>query len=131
MRRRRQCGKRPLSDWADQQRLAEASKAAVSAKYAETIYSELIPLRAFYPAETYHQKYNLKRRPELARELMRIYPGPKAFMDSTVAARLNGYLGGYGSAAQLAWEIDRLGLSLAARQLLLELVGARSRRGFG
>ena len=116
---------------ADQQRLAEAAKAAVAAKYAGTIRSELLPVRTFYPAETYHQKYNLKRRPELARELLRIYPDPKAFMDSTAAARLNGYLGGYGTAAQLAWEIDRLGLSPAARELLLELVGARSRRRFG
>jgi len=115
---------------ADQQRLAEAAKAAVAAKYAGTIRSESIPVRTFYPAETYHQKYNLKRRPELARELLRIYPDPEAFMDSTAAARLNGYIGGYGSAAQLAWEIDRLGLGPVARQLLLDLVGARSRRRF-
>ncbi|HUJ89703.1 MAG TPA: hypothetical protein VLX12_05860 [Syntrophorhabdales bacterium] len=42
-------------------------------------------------------------------------------MNSTAAARVNGYLSGYGSSAMLQEEIDRLGLSPEARGRLLEI----------
>jgi hypothetical protein len=44
-------------------------------------------------------------------------------MNSTAAARVNGYLGGYGTPAALQADIDRLGLSEAAREELLQRVG--------
>ena len=44
-------------------------------------------------------------------------------MNSTAAARVNGFLGGYGTSASLKADIDRLGLSEAAREELLERVG--------
>jgi hypothetical protein len=44
-------------------------------------------------------------------------------MNSTAAARVNGYLGGYGTSSSLKADIDRLGLSNAARDELLERVG--------
>jgi hypothetical protein len=39
-------------------------------------------------------------------------------MNSTAAARVNGYLGRFGTAARLEAEIDRLGLSDDARREL-------------
>jgi hypothetical protein len=46
-------------------------------------------------------------------------------MNSTAAARVNGYLGRFGTSASLKAGIDRLGLSDAAREELLERVGAK------
>ncbi|MHB0856378.1 MAG: hypothetical protein ACYC5M_02270 [Anaerolineae bacterium] len=44
-------------------------------------------------------------------------------MDSTAAARVNGYVGGYGSAEVLEREVDLLGLSPEATSRLWEKVG--------
>ena len=83
-------------------------------------------MQSFTLAEDYHQKYLLKRRTNLMRELSRLYPEHTDFVNSTAVARINGYVGGYGSKAQLLREIDMLGLSPAARKTLLDLVGERS-----
>ena len=50
-----------------------------------------------------------------ADELLAIYPDPADFLGSTAAARINGYLGGFGTKDQLEREIDRLGLSAAGK----------------
>ncbi len=51
-----------------------------------------------------------------------MYPKEADFVASTAAARVNGYLGGNGSAAQLEEDIPRLGLSPEGSRRLLELV---------
>jgi methionine-S-sulfoxide reductase len=107
---------------ARQQAEALASKAAVEKRLGRTVRSEVLPLRTFTRAEDYHQKYLLKREADLLRDLTRIYPRHRDLVDSTAAARLNGYAGGYGSPEQLSREIDRLGLSLEARKKLEMLV---------
>jgi hypothetical protein len=43
-------------------------------------------------------------------------------VNSTAAARVNGYLAGYGTRAQLEAELDSLGLSPAAQDKLLKKV---------
>ena len=48
---------------------------------------------------------------------------PTGWINSTAAARLNGYVGGYATMAQLEEEIDSLGLSSPAREELLKVVG--------
>ena len=42
---------------AEQQRIAEASKATVAAQFEEEIATEIKPLDRFYPAEDYHQDF--------------------------------------------------------------------------
>jgi len=76
----------------------------------------------FYPAEDYHQKYYLRRYDRLLAELVSVYPATPDLVASTVAARLNGYLGCHGNPDQLVREIDQLGLSPASRQFLLDYV---------
>ncbi len=73
-------------------------------------------------AEDYHQKYFLKGHNDLEKELVRIYPLHRDFVDSTAAARLNGYAGGHGNKEQLSREIEKLGLSTRGRETLVELV---------
>ena len=47
----------------DQRRIAEASKQAELPKF-KTITTEIVPLKAFYPAEDYHQEY-FKKHPDV------------------------------------------------------------------
>ena len=110
-----------------QRQLAMASLAALEEKTGRTVKTRVEPLRSFTLAETYHQKYLLKQNPHLKREMTRRYPLNRDFIDSTAVARLNGYVGGYGSLDQLKREVDRLGLSEAGKEALAEIVGRRSR----
>jgi peptide-methionine (S)-S-oxide reductase len=78
-----------------------------------------LPAGTFYVAEDYHQKYLLRDESSLYREFETMYPDAKDFMNSTAAARVNGYLGGHGSEAMIQHDIERLGLSAEARNTLL------------
>ena len=84
------------------------------------IYTRIAAFTAFYPAEQYHQKYYLQGFPELNDEFVSIYPKPTDWMNSTAVARVNGYLGGYGTEEELAAELGQLGLSPAASKRLHE-----------
>ncbi len=94
-----------------------------------TLRTPVLPLATFYRAEDYHQKYYLRRYADLLREFEAY--SPQAFADSTVAARLNGYVGGYRTVEEMEAELEHLGLSEPGRQRLRSLVTemlARRRR---
>jgi len=92
------------------------SRDRLAENLGQSVKTPLLPLDRFYRAEDYHQKYSLRRQPVLMAE----FDGytPRELVDSTVAARLNGYAARDGNAAQLAAEIDSLGLSAAGRKML-------------
>ena len=92
-------------------------------KRGATIQTKILPLAKFHPAEDYHQKYYLRRHGGLMREFRAMYPQENDFTSSTAAARVNGFLAGYGSAQQLQKEIDSYGLSPEGRKKLLDVVG--------
>lgn len=71
----------------------------------------------FHLAEDYHQKYYLRHDSVLMRELADYKP--RDFVDSTIAARLNGYVARRGSIGQLRDEIASFGLSPQATEYLL------------
>lgn len=105
-----------------QRRLAQASKERYETQCGYRVYSEIVPAATFYLAEDYHQKYRLRQSPAFMDELAAIFPDPADFVNSTAAPRVNGYLGGYGTHADLQAAIDDLGLSPEAREELLEIV---------
>ncbi len=104
----------------DQKRLAAESRERLAAKLGRPIRTELLSFGRFYTAEAYHQKYYLRQNRRLLQELQRYYPQDLDLMNSTAAARVNGYLGRFGTAGELKAEIDRLGLSEDAKGELLE-----------
>jgi peptide-methionine (S)-S-oxide reductase len=110
----------------EQKRLAEENKARVAAQTGSPVQTAILPATEFTLAEDYHQKYYLRQAAGLFRELSHYYPNPADLVNSRAAARLNGYVAGYGSSAQLKEELPELGLSPEAGQQLLASMAAKS-----
>jgi len=110
----------------EQRRLAEESRKEWEETTGRTIATDFRPSSIFWRAEDYHQKYYLRRHADLLRELTAVYPDADDFTDSTVAARLNGFMGGNGTAEILCEEIDGYGLSPQGREKLLVYVTGAS-----
>lgn len=107
---------------AEQERLARQSAARIAGESGRAVRTEILPAGRFHRAEDYHQKYYLRNNGLLLGELTRYYDGrAQEFTDSTLAARLNGYAGHYGSEEQLTRELDAYGLSEVAREHLLTI----------
>ena len=113
----------------EQKRLALKTRDEIQARAKGKVATQVIPFGRFYLAEDYHQKYSLRKDRELMKQFSTIYPDLKGFVDSTAAARLNGYLGGHGSAESLEAELKGLGLSEDASKGLLDAVKNRH-KGF-
>jgi peptide-methionine (S)-S-oxide reductase len=110
----------------EQHRLALESKQQEEAKLGSIVTTEITPFTAFYLAEDYHQKYYLREIPELMADFKAMYPDADGFRDSTAAARVNGYVIGYGKPETLQKELVSYGLSQTGRKALLELASAES-----
>jgi peptide-methionine (S)-S-oxide reductase len=106
----------------EQKRLASETRDHKATGVKGKIVTEIIPFAKFYLAEEYHQKYYLQQAPALMREFSAIYPTVQDFINSTAAARVNGYVGGYGSPETLKGDIDSLGLSPAGNKKLRDRV---------
>jgi len=85
------------------------------------VMTEIAPLDKFYLAEDYHQKYYLRGVPGLLKELKRYYPQEIDFINSTAAARLNGFAAGYGMVVP-ELDLDKYGLSAAGKDVLLKIL---------
>jgi methionine-S-sulfoxide reductase len=105
-----------------QKKIALETKDQVAARIKDEVYTQILPATMFYLAEDYHQKYFLRLEPELLNELTAIYHSTQDFVASTAAARLNGYVAGYGTRAGIEAEISSLGLSPAGNKRLLGMV---------
>jgi len=96
----------------DQRELATESAAALADRTGQTVETAIEPIESFTLAESYHQKYELRSTPVLSDEIEDLY-GPE-LVDSTAAARLNGFVAGHGDADQRAALLGDIELSPAA-----------------
>lgn len=111
-----------------QRAIAERSKDAVHRQRGETVYVDIVPNPAFWPAERLHQKFSLQRgHGDLIEELAAREPATytrqpathasrqldpvDAFLQSTVATRLNSWLGPFGDDGDLIDAADELGMA--------------------
>ena len=108
----------------EQKKLATESRDQETARLGKSIHTEIAPFSKFHMAEDYHQKYRLRQAPELMEELQAIYADEGDLVNSTAAARLNGYIGGNGTSATLQSELDLLGLAEYGSNRLLEIASA-------
>ena len=103
----------------EQARRAAATMKKIAVTRDAKVHTLVARVGSFYPAEDYHQKYRLRQHPDLVAEYLAVYPKLHEFVNSTAAARVNGYLGGHGSLADLENDLPRLGLSKSAARKLL------------
>lgn len=104
-----------------QKKIAMATRAREAAKRKQKIFTEIVPATEFYLAEAYHQKFRLRQERVLMKEFNAMYPSTNDFINSTAAARVNGYLDGYGKLGALKVEMDTYGLSSAGKERLLDI----------
>ena len=107
--------------------LAKETRNRISSELDEKVHTEIIPLERFYLAEMYHQKYHLQGYEELISEYRTIYPNFTDILNSTSAARVNGYIGGYGDSAKFENEFPILGLSEDKGAFLRKIINGNKR----
>lgn len=104
-----------------ERKLALESRAREALKRGRPVTTEIRPTTTFYLAADYHQKHYLRMNVSLRNEFLAMYPDATEFMNSTAAARVNGYVQGHGSEGNFRKDLDRLGLSDDGRQTLRSL----------
>jgi methionine-S-sulfoxide reductase len=105
----------------EQKKLALSTLAREEKRWNKKIQTEILPFARFYLAEDYHQKYQLRQQRELMAEFTSMYPRPIDFINSTAAARANGYVSGHGTPDDIKTNVENLGLSAAGSKRVLEI----------
>ncbi|WP_237262400.1 peptide-methionine (S)-S-oxide reductase MsrA [Sporosarcina ureae] len=103
-----------------QKQIIDTVKIEMEKELGEPIETEITPVGHFTIAEDRHQKYYLKRYPNVLDTLYSLYPSEASLIDSTFAARLNGFVKGFGTRDQIVTEIEGWPLPENARQQLIE-----------
>eukprot|EP01119_Soliformovum_irregulare_P025654 TRINITY_DN9564_c0_g1_i1.p1 TRINITY_DN9564_c0_g1~~TRINITY_DN9564_c0_g1_i1.p1 ORF type:complete len:161 (-),score=34.18 TRINITY_DN9564_c0_g1_i1:227-709(-) len=103
----------------DQKDAAEKSFKQRSKEIGKTLYTTIEPAGTWTDAEGYHQKYQFQGS-SLAKTL-NLDEGE--LIESSIAARINGYVGGNGTKENLLEEIATFNLPQADQEKLLRLVG--------
>lgn len=110
-----------------QEQLARNTRGEIASKLDEKVQTEIISLDKFYLAEMYHQKYHLQGYEALIAEYRDIYPNMNDIVNSTSAAGVNGYIGGYADLPQLQNEFSLLGLSEDKYDFLKQIINRNKR----
>jgi methionine-S-sulfoxide reductase len=104
-----------------QREAALETKAFEESQGNKKIQTEIEPFDRFYLAEDYHQKYYLRGQADLMKIFKEMYPRNIDFVNSTAAARVNGYIGGHGTPEAIEANLKNLGLPAAAQERLSAL----------
>ncbi|QTD40944.1 peptide-methionine (S)-S-oxide reductase [Sporosarcina sp. Te-1] len=93
-------------------------KREMEIELGELIETDIGPFESFTLAEERHQKYYLKRYPGALEQLHDIFPTPEHLVNSTVAARLNGFVKGFRTRASLLEEVTEWEMSGKDNELI-------------
>ncbi|MEK3934609.1 peptide-methionine (S)-S-oxide reductase MsrA [Sporosarcina sp. FSL W7-1349] len=108
----------------EQLEVIERVKREMEGELGEAIETEIAPFETFTLAEERHQKYYLKRYPTALEQLKELYPDQHLLVDSTFAARLNGFVKGFRTCDSLFEEIAHWKLPPDYRQYLMDKLKA-------
>lgn len=108
-----------------QEEEAQKSWSRVASTHGRPLVTRIRPYTGFTRAEDYHQKYYLRRDPFLMKAFRHLFPDEEAFADSTAAARVNGFLAGYGDPAVFNGREPLWGLSDEAWERLRKIAAGR------
>ncbi|XP_012262170.2 peptide methionine sulfoxide reductase [Athalia rosae] len=104
----------------DQKITAEQSREKEQSQRGGSFVTELTKFERFYPAEDYHQKYRLRAHPWLLDKLR--LKSNEDILNTTLAAKLNGYLAGAVSPSEFERELPALGISEEAAEYVRKYV---------
>ncbi len=105
-----------------QKETAERVISDYQSKHTRTVQTRVLPVNEFYLAEDYHQKYLLQLNRQIMQEYNTIFSVFQDFVNSTSAARANGFVTGKGSIELLNSSLPLMGLSEQAQQVLRRAV---------
>lgn len=105
-----------------QKHILEKLKKEKEQQLNEPVETEIRPFDGFTEAEERHQKYYLKRYPKALEQLVELYPETDMLTQSTFAARLNGFVKGFGSRQQLLEEINGWPITADRRNVLRQVL---------
>lgn len=106
----------------EQRRSLEKLKKEKEQQLNEPVETEIRLFDGFTEAEERHQKYYLKRYPKALEQLAELYPEDSLLTRSTFAARLNGFVKGFGSRQQLLEECNSWPIQDKHRNVLRQVL---------
>lgn len=108
----------------EQETIARETRDALSRELRAEIKTGLRPYENFTSAEAYHQKYYMQNRRQLFDAVRALYPSFDGLVDSTTAARINGYVAGYGTEEQFEEDMALIPLPEDVERQLRRMVEA-------
>jgi len=109
----------------EQRSEAEKSMKVAQENNRRNITTLILPAKEFYNAEHYHQKYLLRKHDWLVSALD--LQDDNKMIISSVAARINGYIGGYGDEVSFESERTLLNLDDEVYDYVLEEIRSKAR----
>jgi len=103
----------------EQQELALKTLEEEGNRRKAKIYTVIEPAGLFTDAEDYHQKWELRKHDDILKCLN--LKTNEQLIQSSIAARLNGYVSGNGDLNQLMKEIDSFGLPSSIRDFVIDI----------
>jgi len=90
------------------------------------VTTQILPYTTLHVAEDYHQKYLLQKEEWIMEELG-LEPGQE-LIDSIQAARLNGYVAGFGDLVSFNAEVTSLSLNTEVADYVREIIQQKGKR---